>query len=44
MQKQEPSKEFIDYICKLYGDIYDGRIEDCSPPVAGDTLRDPGED
>ena len=44
MNKQEPSKEYIEYICNLYGDIYDDRIEDCKPPAAGDDFRDPGED
>lgn len=28
-----PSKEYIDYICDLYGDFYDDRIEDCKPPI-----------
>ena len=27
----DPSKEYIDYICKLYGDKYDDRIEDSRP-------------
>jgi len=44
MSKQEPSKEYIEHICNLYGDIYDDRIEDCRPPAAGDDFRDPGED
>lgn len=44
MQKQEPSKEYIEYICNLYGDNYDDRIENSSPPAAGDDFRDPGED
>ena len=44
MNKQEPSKEYIEYICALYGDIYDDRVEDCKPPAAGDDFRDPGED
>lgn len=44
MRKQEPSQEYIEYICRLYGDIYDDRIEDCRPPAAGDEYRDPGED
>lgn len=43
MNKREPSKEYIEYICSLYGDIYDDRIEDCRPPTAGDDIRDPGE-
>ena len=44
MYENIPSYEFIDYICRLYGDIYDDRIEDCSPPTAGEALRAPGED
>lgn len=44
MKRQEPSKEYIDYICNLYSDIYDDRIEDCKPPAAGDDFRNPGED
>lgn len=44
MSKQEPSKEYIKYICDLYGDIYDNRIEDCRPPAAGDNFLDPGDD
>lgn len=44
MNRQEPSKEYIEYICDLYGDIYDDRIEDCKPPAAGDDFRDPGDD
>ena len=42
--QEEPSKEFIEYICSLYGDIYDDRIEDCRPPAAGEEFRNPGED
>lgn len=44
MSRQEPSKEYIEYICNLYGDIYDDRIEDCRPPAAGNDFRDPGEE
>ena len=36
-----PSEEYINYICSLYGDTYDDRIENTCPPVAGDY---PGED
>ena len=43
-RNQTPSQEFIDYICSLYGDIYDDRIEDCRPPAAGNHLREPGTD
>lgn len=42
--KSEPSLEFITFICDLYDDIYDDRLEDCRPPAAGDTSKDPGED
>ena len=44
MYNQQPSKEYVDYICKLYGDVYDDRIENCKPPVAGTEPREPGED
>ena len=44
MQQQETSKVYIEYICGLYGDVYDDRIEDCKPPAAGDVFSDPGED
>ena len=30
-QKSDPSKEFIDLICRLYGDSYDDREEDSKP-------------
>ena len=39
-----PSQSFIDHICKLYGDVYDDRIEDSRPPAAGEARRDAGED
>jgi len=45
MDKTErPSVEYIEYICNLYGDIYDDRVEDSRPPAAGDELRTAGED
>lgn len=44
MRKQEPSKEYIEYICSLYSDIYDDRIEDSRPPAASDDFRDPSDD
>lgn len=44
MKEMIPSKEFIEYICSLYGDIYDDRIEDSKPPVAGYKLREAGVD
>jgi hypothetical protein len=31
MRKPDPSREFIDMICKLYGDSYDDREEDSAP-------------
>lgn len=40
----DPTAEYIDYICNLYGDIYDDRIEDCKPPTAGIEYRTPGAD
>ena len=42
MKEIAPSKEYIDYICRLYGDVYDDRIEDCKPPVAGAERREAG--
>lgn len=44
MNKADPTAEYIDYICSLYGDIYDDRFEDCKPPAAGDAVRVPGKD
>lgn len=38
-----PSQEYIDFICSFYGSFYDDRIEDTSPPTAGDTPRTPGD-
>ena len=29
--KHDPSKEFVDLICRLYGDSYDDRVEDSAP-------------
>ena len=43
MLYQGPTREYIDYICKLYGDVYDDRIENCKPPSAGDDPRESGE-
>lgn len=37
-----PSIDYISYICSLYGDTYDDRIEDCKPPAAGNEYREPG--
>lgn len=39
-----PSQDYIDFICSLYNDSYDDRIENTSPPTAGDTPRIPGDD
>ena len=39
-----PSRQFIEYICDLYGDRYDDRLEDCKPPVAGDKQIRAGDD
>ena len=43
-KEKNPSWEYIEYICDLYGDVYDDRIEDCKPPAAGLEFRAPGED
>ena len=29
--KTDPSREYVDYICGLYGDVYDDREEDSKP-------------
>ena len=42
MKESIPSKEYIEYICSLYGDVYDDRIEDCKPPAAGAERREAG--
>ena len=39
-----PSQDYIEMICSLYNDSYDDRIENTSPPTAGDTPRTPGDD
>ena len=44
MAKSDPTAEYIEYICSLYGDVYDDRLEDCRLPAAGDTIRTPGKD
>ena len=44
MKNHDPTAEYIEYICNLYGDAYDDRLEDCKPPAAGDTIRTPGKD
>jgi len=38
------SREYIKYICDLYGDHYDDRIENSRPPVAGNKARKAGDD
>ena len=38
-----PSRDYIEYICGLYDDVYDDRIEDCCPPMAGKAQRKAGE-
>lgn len=43
-RNERPSKEYVEYICSLYGDVYNDRIEDSRPPAAGDELRTAGED
>ena len=44
METKKSTKEFIEYICSLYGDIYDDRIEDSKPPAAGNSLCEAGAD
>ena len=44
MAKSDPTAEYIECICSLYGDVYDDRLEDCKPPAAGDAIRTPGKD
>ena len=44
MAKSDPTAEYIEYICSLYDDVYDDRLEDCRLPAAGDTIRTPGKD
>ena len=44
MNKSDPTTEYIEYICRLYGDVYDDRFEDCKPPTAGIECREPGAD
>ena len=46
---KEISMEYIEEICRLYGDVYDDRIENSRPPSAGKKngeaeLREPGAD
>ena len=38
------SEDYIQYICSLYNDYYDDRIENSRPPAAGDQLCIPGAD
>lgn len=44
MKNADPTAEYIEYVCSLYGDVYDDRLEDCKPPAAGDEIRNPGKD
>ena len=44
MNSSNPTAEYIAYICGLYGDVYDDRIEDSKPPTAGVEYRVPGAD
>ena len=44
MKNHDQTAEYIEYICSLYGDVYDDRLEDCKPPAAGDMIRTPGKD
>lgn len=38
------SRQFVAYICELYNDIYDDRIENTCPPTTGNSSCTPGED
>ena len=44
MNNTETTAEYISYICNLYSDVYDDRLEDCKPPAAGESFRTPGKD
>ena len=44
MKNTNPTAEYIEYICSLYGDCYDDRLEDCKPPTAGYMITTPGKD
>ena len=44
MNESDPTADYIEYICSMYGDVYDDRVEDCKPPAAGDAIRTPGKD
>lgn len=39
-----PSQDYIEMICSLYGSSYDDRIENTAPPTAGTNSRIPRED
>ncbi len=39
-----PSQDYVDYICSLYGSYYDDRIENTAPPAAGEQMRIHGDD
>ena len=39
-----PSQDYVEMICSLYGSSYDDRIENTAPPTAGTTSRIPGDD
>lgn len=38
------SQEFIAYICELYSDVYDDRVENTCPSATGRNLCPPGDD
>ena len=40
----EPTKKFIQFICSLYDDVYDDRLENSAPPAKGKEKTEPGED
>lgn len=35
MEKKTVSQEYVSYICALYNDVYDDRVENTRPPAAG---------
>ena len=39
-----PSQDYITCICSLYKSSYDDRVENTSPPTAGNNPREPGKD
>ena len=42
--KKTSSQNYITYICELYNDIYDDRVENTCPPAVGNSPCIPSED